>query len=579
MKLKRLLSAMLLGGFISSPVFAADSVTLSAGGPGSKETDYTIKYEGTSGSVWTYSVYREAGGRDLSHWSLGTGNCNITNTTGAGAETGNGGSAQADGALAGQPLVKWNTNVSTDPSNPTVFTFTLDGEYASQQVTVVAKTGGQIQTDDGVITGPDCSNPITSAVDTGDDAGSDESAGSDAGSDESAGSDAGSDESAGSDAGSDESAGSDAGSDESTGSDAGSDESVGSDAGSDTASCDVSTDSETLAAGGGDNAFTIEFLGKNGNEWSYKVSETGRELSHWSLGIENCNGHVQTMTGGRGVEQGSGGASDQLLKDTGVDWMVKWDTDGGVGSGEVFTLTLDGDYAATDIGVLVKTGGNPQTNVGTITAPNCAVPAPTDCGDESDSGTVDSGDESDNDTANSGDESDSGTADSGDSNPVVLTCPESENMLGSFNWNGISYILNGDNVGGIAVTGGVAGMSAVGANWTATSGSVSTILVAGSDTSTIESLDDATSGSFSNAGLDSDIASVMFCGTKQEQANLAVALPAQGSIVGRVWALACEADCDEYLAADEVALDDADHVLEVIQPNGQVLFIPVSIMK
>jgi hypothetical protein len=141
-------------------------------------------------------------------------------------------------------------------------------------------------------------------------------------------------------------------------------------------------DSETLAAGGGDNSFTIEFLGKNGNEWSYKVSQTGRNLSHWSLGIENCQSNVTGGTGSHtgNIETGPGGNSDQLLKDTGVDWMVKWDTDGGVGSGEVFTLTLNGDYGATDIGVLVKTGGNPQSAVGTITAPNCSIPAPANCG-------------------------------------------------------------------------------------------------------------------------------------------------------------------------------------------------------
>ncbi len=145
------------------------------------------------------------------------------------------------------------------------------------------------------------------------------------------------------------------------------------------ASCDVDGgDSVTLAAGGGSNSFTIEFLGKTGNDWSYKVSQTGRDLSHWSLGIENCEGKVVSSSPSSGFESGQGGRSDRLLKDS-VNWMVKWDTDGGVADGQVFTLTVDDDYAATDVGVLVKTGGNPKSALGTITAPNCGV-APANCG-------------------------------------------------------------------------------------------------------------------------------------------------------------------------------------------------------
>ncbi len=198
-----------------------------------------------------------------------------------------------------------------------------------------------------------------------------------------------------------------------------------------------------------------------------------------------------------------------------------------------------------------------------ITGPDCSIPAPTDCGDTSDNG----------------DETDDGTQGGGDTTPVTLTCPDSTSMLGSFDWNGVSYVLNGENVGGIAITGGVEGASEEGAHWAASAGTVSAVLVAGSETSATETLSDAVSGSFSNSTLDDDIASVMFCGTEGEQDDLAVALPSQGSIVGRVWALACETDCDEYLGAKEVALDSADHVLEIAQPDGQVLFIPVSIMR
>jgi len=154
----------------ATPVWAADSVTLTAGGAEranqNKPTDYTITFKGTSGGVWTYEVYRGEG-RDLSHWSLGVGDCNVVSTTGSGAQTGNGGIETADAALAGLPLVKWNTDVSTDPANPTVFTFTLDGEYGTTDAVVVAKTGGDYKTDAGTITGPDCSTPVGDTGDTG----------------------------------------------------------------------------------------------------------------------------------------------------------------------------------------------------------------------------------------------------------------------------------------------------------------------------------------------------------------------------------------------------------------------------
>ncbi|MCV6639103.1 hypothetical protein [Candidatus Albibeggiatoa sp. nov. NOAA] len=522
MKLKRITAAILLSGLMGSSAFAADSVTLSAGGPGAKETDYTITFNGTAGNTWTYSVYREAGSnaRTLSHWSLGVGSCNIVSTTGSGAQTGNGGSANADGVLAGQPLVKWNTDVSTDPSNPTVFTFTLDGEYGSEQVAVVAKTGGSIKIDDGLITGPDCSNPLS-----GGDSGSGDSGSGDSGS-------------------------------------------------GDSGACGITGgDAVTLAAGGPgakETDYTITFEGAAGDTWTYSVyREAGsdaRTLSHWSLGMGSCN---VVSTTGSGAQTGNGGSAN-ADGDLAGQPLVKWNTDVSTDPSNptVFTFTLDGNYGAASVPVVAKTGGSIKIDNGTITGPDCSIPAPTDCGDSGDGGTGDSGDGSDD-----------GTLGSGDSTPVTLTCPAGTDMLGHFDWNGTSYVLNGENVGGIAITGGVEGASAAGANWAASSGTVSAILVASSDNSASETLNDTVSGSFSNSALGDDIVSVMFCGTEGEQDDLAVALPAQGSVVGRVWALACENDCDEFLSASEVALDDADHVLEVIQPNGQVLFIPVSILK
>jgi hypothetical protein len=422
MKLVRLFSVFLLGIFLNT-TFAADAVNapLTDGIPKKNgkvnsfnPSSYDIELISQDGKTWTYEVsYVE--GHDLSHWVLGLAeNCNVESAS----PSYDGIQVDPSVSVANFYGIKWNSSGGT-------FSFTLDQAYGSTDLDVMVKAANGYGVTSG-LTGPDCSNPIT--VDDSSDSASDDSSdssddssdssddSSDSASDDSSdsssdssddssdssddSSDSSSDDSSGSsddssDSSSDDSSNSsddssDSSSDDSSDSsddssdsssddsnDSSDDSSDSSDSSSNTASCDVPTDSVTLAAGGGDNAFTIEFLGKNGNEWSYKVTQTGRDLSHWSLGIENCEGHVQS----RDVETGSGGASDQLLKDTGVDWMVKWDTDGGVGSGEVFTLTLDGDYAATDIGVLVKTGGNPQTALGTITAPNCAVSAPTDCGD------------------------------------------------------------------------------------------------------------------------------------------------------------------------------------------------------
>lgn len=131
-------------------------------------------------------------------------------------------------------------------------------------------------------------------------------------------------------------------------------------------------DSVTLGAGGGSNAFTVQFMGKSGNTWTYSVSQTGRALSHWSLGIESCEGKVSNPSPSSGFESGAGGASDSLLKNTGVDWMIKWNTGAGVSAtGTLFSITLDGNYESTDVGVLVKTGGSPQSAVGSVTGPDC----------------------------------------------------------------------------------------------------------------------------------------------------------------------------------------------------------------
>jgi hypothetical protein len=311
-----------------------------------------------------------------------------------------------------------------------------------------------------------------------------------------------------------------------------------------------------------DTSYDIQLVSQNGTTWTYNISKVeGYDLSHWVLGLAESCTVVSASPSHDGVQV------DPSIENMGGPsfYGIKWNSSGGT-----FSFTLDQAYAATDLDVMVKAATGYGASV--ITGPDCDNPITSSSAD-------DNGETADNGEINN-DETDSDTqSDVVDTTPVTLTCPEGTSMLGSFDWSGASYILNGENVGGIAVTGGIEGASVAGANWAASAGTVSAVLIAGSETSVTETLSDAVSGSFSNSTLADDIASVMFCGTEGEQESLGVALPAQGSIVGRVWALACENDCEEYLGAKEVALDSADHVLEIVQPNGRVLFIPVSIMK
>ncbi len=416
MKFMRLFLVMLLGIFINTAAHATN-VALTDGRVG-KASSYDVELVSQNGTTWTYNVSKVKG-YDLSHWVLGL-TCSSSQVASS--------NPSHDGVQIDPSVenidgtefygIKWNSSGGT-------FSFTLDQAYAVTNLDVMVKAANAYGIGRNAVEGPDCNSPVSN--DTSDD--SSDSSSNDSASDDS--SDSNSNDSANDD--SSDSSSNDSASDDS--SDSSSNDSASDDSSettSNTNSCEaVAGDSETLAAGGGSNQFTVEFLGKNGNEWSYKLSQTGRDLSHWSLGIENCEGHIISQSPSSGFETGSGGASDKLLKNTGVDWMVKWDTDGGVGStGRVFTLTLDDDYAAANIGVLVKTGGNPQTAVGTITAPNCAAPVSCNSNEPSDSNSDDTSNETDSSNAPSDDNnsndtsSDSSNDDANDDNAIENTEPE-----------------------------------------------------------------------------------------------------------------------------------------------------------
>jgi hypothetical protein len=119
------------------------------------------------GNTWTYKDDKTSG-KYLSHWALGFGSCadrviDTSSSDGSAAEIGK------DGSIKDRdfPGIKWNSEGGT-------FSFTLDGDYPSNAVEVLAKAGslqdGGYSTS--MVMGPDCSCDsdivLTGVVDAGD---------------------------------------------------------------------------------------------------------------------------------------------------------------------------------------------------------------------------------------------------------------------------------------------------------------------------------------------------------------------------------------------------------------------------
>ncbi len=130
-------------------VYADDSVTIPLND--NKDTTFSISLTSHVGNQWTYQV-NKVKGRDLSHWDLLVPSCigHFSNYT-SGAEIGKDGSIKDFDATG----IKWNTTGGT-------FSFTLDANYPSAQVDVLAKSGTQhaVKT----ITGPNCTSVPTPPV-------------------------------------------------------------------------------------------------------------------------------------------------------------------------------------------------------------------------------------------------------------------------------------------------------------------------------------------------------------------------------------------------------------------------------
>ena len=125
---------------------------------------------------------------------------------------------------------------------------------------------------------------------------------------------------------------------------------------------ELTTMVEDLVIELGDNrqsSYELALVARDGNTWTYRVTElSGRDLSHWSLGIASCFDNIMTLDPskadiGHNAQQGFEG--------------VKWDTKSKFNTGE-FVVTLDDTYPKEKVPVLVKAG-----NIYAI----AAIPGPT----------------------------------------------------------------------------------------------------------------------------------------------------------------------------------------------------------
>jgi hypothetical protein len=119
------------------------------------------------------------------------------------------------------------------------------------------------------------------------------------------------------------------------------------------------TQTITLADG---SQYLVETAPPVGNTWTYTVTEiSGKDLSHWVLGIVTCvkPDHIESTTPGASI------GLDPSTGFTGVKWDItndSWNTG-------VFTITLDNNYPPGTVEALMKAGT--YYNTGDIYGPIC----------------------------------------------------------------------------------------------------------------------------------------------------------------------------------------------------------------
>lgn len=170
-----------------------------------------------------------------------------------------------------------------------------------------------------------------------------------------------------------------------------------------------------------------------------------------------------------------------------------------------------------------------------------------------------------------------------------LDCPADTDMLTKFEWGNRSYMLEGSNLGGIILSGNgdKTYADAEGGAWRSAV-PIDYVIVKGATDAHVIETEGTTQGLFSKylltgngQGGSPDISNLKFCGNEEDAKDLEpliVNTPSPEAQL-RVWKLLCEGEsCDaSWLLMPEVQLDNADHVIEIVEPNGKVRVVPVDV--
>ncbi len=106
------------------------------------------------------------------------------------------------------------------------------------------------------------------------------------------------------------------------------------------------------------SSYEVKLVNQSGNTWNYKVTtKKGFALSHWVLGIPECDGHYQSKTGGAEVGKDGSIKAESVV---GIKWNFEGD----------FTIILDDNYPKASVPALVK--ANNGYGKGMIDGPDCS---------------------------------------------------------------------------------------------------------------------------------------------------------------------------------------------------------------
>ncbi len=126
-------------------------------------------------------------------------------------------------------------------------------------------------------------------------------------------------------------------------------------------------DSVIIGVNEGADKFRVSLESHEGDTWTYRVEEVeGKDLSHWVIGRSGANYSCEGKV--LGSSPGATGIGQDGQRPF---YGIKWDVSDGF-SNDTFSFTLDADYPATTVDVLIKTGGSQQTNTGQIIGPDCS---------------------------------------------------------------------------------------------------------------------------------------------------------------------------------------------------------------